>query len=181
MKTVIGVFSNKFKAEATLDTLESKGYEARDLSVIVKDGVRYTEHAGVKGGSVAEGAISGAAAGSVLGGLAGILIGLGALTIPGVGVFLIGGPIAAALGITGAAATAVSAATTGALAGGLLGGMIAVGIPDEEAKIYEQRIKEGAVLLAVPVALENRVREVKNIFRKYQADQVRIIGEIKSN
>src|SRR3989344_5832380 len=98
MKTVIGVFSDKFRAEAAMDILETKGYETRDLSVIVKDGVRYTEQAGVKGGTVA-----------------------------------------AALGITGAAATAVSAATTGALAGGLLGGLIAIGIPDKEAKIYEQR------------------------------------------
>ena len=175
MKTVIGVFSDKFKAEAAMDTLETKGYETRDLSVIVKDGVSYTEHTGIKGGAVAEGAISGAAAGSVLGGLAGILIGLGALTIPGVGIFLIGGPIASAIGITGAAATAVSAATTGALAGGL----IAAGIPDEQAKFYEQRIREGAVLLAVPVALENMIQEVKGIFRKYQADQIRVIGEIK--
>lgn len=178
MNTVIGIFSDKQQAEEAINNLEIKGYNPKDLSLIVRDNIR-SEEAGSKGGSITEGALSGAAAGGVLGGLAGLMIGLGTVSIPGVGALLVGGPIAAVLGLTGAAATVVSGATTGILAGGLLGGLVSLGIPNEDAKIYEQRIREGAVLLAVPVEKLIELNEVQNVFHDFHADQVRVIGEIK--
>lgn len=177
MKTIIGIFSDKLDADRAIDQLETEGFSPRDLSIIFKGGSG-TEDIGVKGGSIAEGVISGAATGGMLAGLAGILIGLGALTIPGVGVLLIGGPISSALGLTGVAATAVSAATTGVLAGGLVGSLIALGIPSDVAKVYERSIAEGAVLLAVPVNNNKRLSLVRSIFRDYNAVQTRIIGDI---
>lgn len=178
MNTVIGIFSDKQQAEAAINSLELKGYNPKDLSVIVKDSTPLGE-TGSKGGSIAQGAVSGATAGGVLGGLAGLLIGLGAISIPGVGALLIAGPIAAALGLTGAAAALVSGATTGILAGGLLGGLVSLGIPDEEARVYEQRIREGAVLLAVPASGPAELSDVRNIFNNYSADQIRVVGQIR--
>lgn len=177
-QTVVGIFDDKFDAQAAVDELEDMGFKAKDVSVVVKDGVKASTESGTKGGSVAEGAVSGAATGGVLGGLAGLLIGIGALAIPGVGAFLVGGPIAIALGLTGAAATTISGATTGALAGGLLGGLIGFGIPEDEARIYEQRVREGAVLLAVPTHTQTGESEVKKVFEDYNADEIRTIREI---
>ncbi len=177
-QTVIGIFADKFDAQAAVDELHEIGFNPKDVSVVVKDGVKSSATSGAKGGSVAEGAVSGAATGGVLGGLAGLLIGIGALAIPGVGAFLIGGPIAIALGLTGAAATTISGATTGALAGGLLGGLIGFGIPEDEARIYEQRVREGAVLLAVPTHSHTGESEVKKIFEDYNAGEIRTIREM---
>lgn len=183
MQTVIGIFRDRFEAESAIDELEDMGYNPKDVSVVVKEGVRSSDMAlpqssiGSKGGKAAEGAVSGAATGGVLGGLAGLLIGIGALAIPGVGAFLVGGPIAIVLGLTGAAATTISGATTGALAGGLVGGLIGLGIPEDEARVYESRVREGAVLLAVPSSTLDGEREVRKVFGRYHADQVRTIDK----
>lgn len=180
MQTVIGVFQDKFDAESAVDELQEMGFNPKDVSVVVKEGVTVTNERGTKGGSVAEGAVSGAATGGVLGGLAGLLIGIGALAIPGVGAFLVGGPIAALLGLTGAAATTISGATTGALAGGLMGGLIGLGIPEDVAKVYEQKVREGAVLLAVPTNTSTGETEVRKVFEDYNADQIRTIREMRT-
>jgi hypothetical protein len=177
-QTIIGIFADKFDAQAAVDELHEIGFNPKDVSVVVKDGIKSSTTSGTKGGSVAEGAVSGAATGGVLGGLAGLLIGIGALAIPGVGAFLVGGPIAIALGLTGAAATTISGATTGALAGGLLGGLIGFGIPEDEARIYEQRVREGAVLLAVPTHTQTGESEVKKVFEDYNADEIRTIRDM---
>lgn len=177
MKTIIGVFQDRFDAESAIDELEEAGFNPKDVSVVVKEGMTIDKDSGFKGGSVAEGAVSGAATGGVLGGLTGLLVGIGALAIPGIGGFLLGGPIAAALGLTGAAATTISGAATGALAGGVVGGLIGLGIPEDEARMYEQRIREGAVLLAVPTNTNSGEAEVRRVFDEYDADQVRTIQQ----
>lgn len=181
MNTVIGVFQDRFDAEAAIDELNEMGFNPKDVSVVIKEGVEVNQKTGSKGGSVAEGAVSGAATGGVLGGLTGLLVGIGALAIPGVGAFLIGGPIAALLGITGAAAMTISGATTGALAGGLVGGLIGLGLPEDVARVYEQRVREGAVLLAVPTNTETGEVEVRNVFKDYDADQIRTIHEMSGS
>ncbi len=173
-KMVLGVFIEENDAEQAIHELKDVGYNAKDISIVMRyktsaEGLREST-----GANVAGGAVSGATAGGVLGGLAGLLIGIGAITIPGVGALLIGGPLAAALGLSGAAATTVSGAVTGVLAGGLVGSLMGLGIPEDEARVYEDRIKEGAILVAVP-AREGNVSEAMNILEDFGADQVRSI------
>jgi uncharacterized membrane protein len=169
---LIGVFSDHERAEAAIGELDSKNYDPKEMSVILKDtevGEEIAEHTGA---SVAEGAASGATTGGLLGGLAGLLVGVGALAIPGIGAIMIGGPVAAALGLTGAAATTVSGALTGALAGGLVGALVGWGVPKEAAEEYERQIKAGGVLLIVPVS-EATLDEAREVFTTHGADQVR--------
>lgn len=172
MATLLGIFNDRSHAEMALSELTGMGYSAKDVSVIMKEDTVSTKD-GSSG--VVEGAASGATTGTVLGGLAGLLIGIGAIAIPGVGGLLIGGPLAAALGLTGAAATTVSGAVTGAVAGGLVGGLVNLGLPEEEARVYETRIKEGAVLLAVPVKEGMDEDKVRATFEDHQADQIRTV------
>lgn len=178
MQTIIGVFSSADDAENLVDELEIKGYNSKEMSIIAKDNAHLYKKVGSKGGAVTSGAVSGATAGGVIGGLAGLLIGLGAIAIPGIGGLLIGGPLAAALGLTGAAATTVSGATTGILAGGLVGGLVALGIPEDVARVYEERVREGAVLLAVPVKGMDQAHEVRDMFTRHQAAQVRTLDQL---
>lgn len=121
---------------------------------------------------VSEGAASGAVTGGALGGLTGLLIGLGVISIPGVGPFLAAGPLVAALGLTGAAATTATGTVTGAIAGGIIGALTSLGFPPEEAKIYEEEIRGGGILLVVPT-LNERTNEVRSLVEKYNAREVR--------
>lgn len=170
---VLGVFTDRINAEVSISELEKHGFDPKDISIIMKDESGKVVQG--TGFNIAEGAASGAATGGILGGLTGLLIGIGAITMPGVGAILIGGPIAAALGITGAAATAVSGAVTGALAGGFVGALVGLGVPEEVARDYEEAIKQGAILIAVPT-IDRNEDEAREIMGKHQAHQIRAIG-----
>lgn len=173
--TVIGLLAERDAANQAIDALQAKGYTPKDLSVIMRDDQQIEGTEGNVGDNVAEGAASGAVTGGALGALAGLLIGVGAIAIPGIGGLLIGGPLAAALGLTGAAATTASGTLTGALAGGLIGGLVGLGVPEEEAKVYEERVSEGAILLAVPAQLNGENMEVQQTLLDYGAEQVRLL------
>lgn len=173
---VLGIMPNREHANMAIDDLQERGYNPKDMSIIVKDGenedITTTTGAGEK---VATGTVTGATTGGIVGALAGLLVGVGALAIPGFGAVLIAGPIAAALGLTGAAATTVSGAITGILAGGLVGALVNLGVPEREAKIYEEKLKQGSVLLGVPVEAQNR-DEVMSILKNHFADQVSTVN-----
>ncbi len=170
-KTVIGVFDMEDNAQSAIEELRDLGYDPKDMSIIMKD-TREAERLGNGSGvNVASGAATGAVTGAVVGGLAGLLVGIGAIAIPGVGAFLIGGPLAVALGLTGAAASTTTGVATGAIAGGLIGALMSFGIPEDQAKRYEERIQAGGILLAVPT-IDRRSNEVQDILSENGAADV---------
>lgn len=174
--TVIGIFSDRDNANEALKNLQDKaGIDSDNISVAVqqdKFGKELESYEGDEVDTASEGALEGAATGGVIGGLIGLLAGLTAFTIPGLGAILIGGPLAAALGLTGTVATTVSGAVTGALAGGLVGALVNLGVPEEEATIYERRIKEGDILLAVDVEDAETEDKVRDIMASSNAEEI---------
>jgi len=169
-KTIVAVFSNQADVENAIEQLENLKYDPKQMSLLMKDGHTAEEIHKDVGVDVAEGATTGAVTGGAIGGLTGLLVGLGLIAIPGG--LLIGGPLAAALGLTGAAATTASGVATGALAGGIVGALASLGIPKEEAVRYEEEIQAGGILLAVPV-MNERTDEVRDIMNKAHAKDVR--------
>ena len=91
----------------------------------------------VKATKAPEGATTGAATGGATDSVVGLLAGIGALAIPGVGPFIAAGPIMAAL----------SGAAVGAATGGVVGGLIGLGIPEIEAKRYDEKLKKSNYLV----------------------------------
>jgi len=173
-KMIFGVFAERENAENAINELEHEGFDPKNISIVMKneDDAKVIENN--TGADVAGGAATGATTGAVVGGLAGLLIGIGAIAIPGIGALLVAGPIAAALGLTGAAASTVAGATTGALAGGLIGALVKLGIPEEDAKVYEERVKSGAILVAVP-EMDGKHKEVSSILTDQGAEQVKTV------
>lgn len=171
---ILGVFPTRDKAENAITRLQENGFNPKDISIIMKDpGSNETINTNADNPSpVAQGFTSGVATGGVIGALAGLLIGVGAIVVPGIGGLLIGGPIAAALGLTGAAASTVSGAATGVLAGGLIGALTGMGIPESDARTYQEEISRGAILVAVPVETGNNDVDVENILRANGAAQI---------
>lgn len=170
-KTIVSIFKYENDVEAAVKELDNLGYDTKEMSVVMKD-VKKTEKMEDMGVHVSEGAASGVAAGGALGGVAGLLVGLGIITIPGVGPFLAAGPIATALGITGAVATTTTGAITGAAAGGIVGALTSLGVPLDEAKKYEEEVRGGGILLVVPT-IDERTTEVRDIAEKHNARDVR--------
>ncbi len=169
MKTVLGVFNSQENAELAISDLESHGYHPKDISIVMQDRRKAEDMAENTGGTVAGNTASGALAGIVIGGLAGLA---SVLLFPGVGPFLIGGPIASAIGLSGAAAGSAAGAATGAVAGGLIGALTGYGLSSQEASHYESRVKEGAILLVVPARV-GQSSEVEEILDSYNATDVK--------
>lgn len=154
-KRAVGTFSSKSEAEAALNGLRESGFSMERVSVLAKDTDRNEAISGVdvqnrdklkrdrtqaedRGNTEAqEGAGIGAVTGTALGGIGGLLVGLEALVIPGVGPFLAGGTIAATL----------AGAGIGAAGGAIVGALTGLGIPEEEAKAYDERISHGEYLV----------------------------------
>lgn len=172
--TMLGMFKDQKDSENAIAALKDMGYNPKDMSIIMRDVREAQATAQSTGVSIGEGVATGATTGAVVGAITGLLIGIGAVTIPGLGAVLIGGPIATALGLTGAAATTTTGAVGGALAGGLIGALVELGLPQEQAQRYEEVIRGGGILLAVPVR-ENRTGEVHDALAKYNAADIREI------
>lgn len=172
--TFLALFHNKEDADKAIDQLKDRGVDPEEISIIMREKRESSDTGKTVGGGIAAGATTG----GVVGAIAGLLVGIGAIAIPGIGALFIAGPLAASLGLTGAAATTLSGALTGALAGGLVGGLIALGIPEDEARIYEENIKSGAILVAVPTSSLSDT-EIRDILQENHADQIRPI-DVKS-
>ncbi|WP_375472185.1 general stress protein [uncultured Nostoc sp.] len=146
-KRAVGVFSHRRDVEHALHELKKVGFDMNRVSVITQDGDR-DDIAGADvsdrvGDQSDEGAKVGAATGGALGGLAGLLVGLGTLAIPGIGPIMLAGAAATTL------ATTLAGAGIGAVAGSLLGALIGLGIPEERARVYDERVKRGHYLVIV--------------------------------
>lgn len=146
-KRAIGVFPHRRDAEAALSELRDAGFPMTQVSLIGKDtdGINTTDlNRNVGTGNKAdEGAKAGAATGGALGGLGGLLVGLGALAIPGIGPVIAGGAVATAL------ATTVAGGAIGAAAGGIVGGLVGLGIPEDRARVYNDRLQKGDYLVII--------------------------------
>lgn len=155
MGNVIGIFPNKETAEDAFSSLLSKGYRHEDISIVIKEDLVLNKEKGQKGGIASSSLKSGILSGGLIGGIAGVLFGLSAIFVPGLGAVLIAGPIASMLGIGSAAAVTISGVVTGVLAGGLAAGLMEIGIDKNVANFYEKKVKDGGVLMYVPIADEN--------------------------
>jgi uncharacterized membrane protein len=170
-KTVFGIFKDRLDTENAIDILKDDGYDTKDVSIVMRDEDEERDIQNSPGSDVATGAGNGIVAGAVVGGAAGFLAGT---VLPGLAGFLIGGPLGAAIGLTGAAATTVSGAATGAIAGGIIGALMGLGLSNEEAEHYSERIREGAILLAVPVREHDELR-VRDIFHENNARDIKTV------
>jgi hypothetical protein len=152
-KRAVGVFSNRHDTEVALRELRESGFPMDRVSVITRDADRQDDIAGAdvrgdirertEGNKADEGATTGAIAGGALGGITGLLVGLGTLAIPGIGPIMLAGATATAI------ATTLAGGAIGAVTGGLLGALIGLGIPEERARVYHDRVSRGHYLILV--------------------------------
>ncbi|MGE5660455.1 MAG: general stress protein [Actinomycetota bacterium] len=141
-KRAVGVFATRHETEQALTELRNAGFQMDNASVIARDADRQDDIAGVDvkdnvGNQADLGATKGALSGGTAGGLTGLLVGLGLVAIPGLGPIMLAGAGATAL------ATTLAGTAIGAAAGGLIGALVGLGIPEEQARTYSDRIARG--------------------------------------
>jgi len=146
----IGLFSDRSNAEKAINRLHNElKVPTDDISYVYRNSegvVQEVDARKIATDTPAEGAGKGAVVGGAIGALAGIATVAG--VIPLIGPLFAAGPLAAALGLTGAVGTTAAGAATGAAAGGIIGGLANLGIGQEKAQHYADRVGEGDILVA---------------------------------
>jgi hypothetical protein len=137
--TIVGLFHDAGQAELAIRGLKDQGFTDDDIGVLMQDRQKQQQLADTTGTKVSEAATTGAIGGGVAGGVIGLLAGVGALAIPGIGPIIAGGALASTL----------AGAGIGAAAGGLIGALVGMGIPEEDAKYFEQGLRSGGILVTV--------------------------------
>jgi hypothetical protein len=154
MKTLTAVFNDIDDARGAIDALVRAGIDRNQISLIVHDkDEQYGAY--VNREEVSE-AAEGAGIGAAFGALGGLLLGLGALAIPGIGPVVAAGPLAGAL----------LGAGGGAVVGGIIGALVELGIPEEEAHVYAESVRRGNILVVAQVP-ENRSDEMVRLLQRF--------------
>ena len=151
---VTATFKDRISAESALRQLESIGINENQVSLIVTDTTR-ANHFSIENNTKADkGAAAGATVGGIVGGALAALTAASVMVIPGLN-----------LVVSGALVSALAGLGAGAATGGLVGALVGAGIPEHEAKIYEDEIRNGNVLLAVDARDHDQKDRVKRILK----------------
>ncbi len=138
-QAVFGIADSEARAERIVNDLRAAGFTHDSLSILFPDRTGTHELRHEAHTKAPEGASAGAGTGALLGGALGWLSGVGAIAVPGLGAFIAAGPILAAL----------SGAAAGATVGGISGALVGYAVPEFEAKQYEDRLRDGNLLISV--------------------------------
>ncbi|MDU4959725.1 MAG: general stress protein [Sporomusaceae bacterium] len=152
-KVVIGVFQSRSEAEQAVSQLRSQGFSDQEINIVSKQGKQGQNQTEYAEDDISDGALTG----GTLGGIGGLLLSAGALAIPGLGPIVAAGPIAAAL--------------SGAVMGGIAGGLIDWGIPEEVSRRYENSVKQGGILAVIRTSAGS-VNQAASILRQNGAKDV---------
>ena len=148
---VIGVFHDREQADRAVAELRRSGFSNDQIGVMARDTA--AAEAGEAGSKWEEGAVTGAVAGAGVGGLVGL--GILAGVIPAIGPVVAGGTLAVIL----------ANAAGGAAIAGVLGALIGMGIPEEEAGYYEDQFQAGRTI--VTVKPEGRALDAMAILNRF--------------
>jgi hypothetical protein len=170
-RLITGVFRDSTAAEAAFQVAVARGYARDEIHLITSEATRnrYLPNSVLNNvdnrelpSEVAEGVGVGGAIGGALGAIAGALAAVGtSLVIPGLGI-VVAGPIVAAL----------AGAGTGGAAGGLIGAMVGFGVPEDHAKVYEDAVKEGHIVISVNARSEEDARFLEKKWKELDGEHI---------
>jgi len=156
LSNVIGTYRDRSEAERALEELKRNGFSDQEVSLVAKEDKADPEDENNEDGDNMD-LSSGIFTGGAVGGVAGLLAGAGLLAIPGLGPIVALGPLAATLG--------------GAATGGVAGGLLDMGIPQDRGQYYENEVKSGR-FLAVVQTDEGKAQSAVDTMRKTGAKDV---------
>jgi Heat induced stress protein YflT len=151
-RVVVGVFADQEQARQALHELYRAGFPAEHIGFLVRDEAMLAQGTTTEmlAGETEREPIARAVTGGVLGGVIGAAV---ALLIPGLGPALAGGIL-----------TTVGGAALGAATGGLMAVLTQVGVPEEEARSYDEAFQAGRTIVIVQA--EQRLAEAYAILKR---------------
>jgi hypothetical protein len=152
-RTVVGLFPDRRRAEAAIRDLKASGFPDDWIGLAMQDPASDT--AADTGVQAADAAATGAVSGGVFGGLIGLL---GSLLVPGLGPIVVGGVLASTL----------AGAGIGAATGGLIGALMAIGVPEADARHFDRGLRSGGALVTVSAGA--RTGEALAILERHEVD-----------
>lgn len=158
---ITAVFNTRLESESALRKLDLAGFTKDQVTMLVSEETR-GKHFGISEGTKTEaGAATGAALGGLVGALYLALASAGTLLIPGLNLVVSGALIGSLAGLG-----------AGAVTGGLIGALVGLGIPEHEAKLYEDAVRKGAILIAVNAKDDISAERVKDILKGTNAQNI---------
>ncbi len=167
-RSVFGILDGSREADAAVDRLKGAGFRNEDISVLMPARGFAARYAHLDSTKAPEGIAAGVTGGALVGGGLGWLAGIGSLAIPGLGPMLAAGPIMGAL----------AGAGVGGAVGGITGALIGLGIPEYEARRYEEIIRDGGVMVSVHVDDREWSRKAKGILEDSGARDIHTSGDL---
>ncbi len=171
-RTISAVFKEQKQVDDVIRRLLDRGVSKEHISVMGQNFQSETRISGflTKRDVILGGLRSGAVFGSLFGSLLGLLTGVGVLFVPFVGPIVAAGPIGALL----------LGATSGALAGsagaGLASVLVAIGLPEEKAAIYQTRMQAGEFVLMAEVP-SNRSGEIQLLIESAGGQEIHTVEQ----
>lgn len=152
---VTATFKTRHATEQTLRELETIGVTEDQVGLIVSDETRGSSFNIEKQNKADEGLAAGATAGGIVGVVIGALSTATAMAIPGLNIV-----------VTGVWVSALAGLGAGATAGGLIGGLVGMGMTEHEAKILEDDVRDGAILMAVKPESDAQKDKITDILER---------------
>ena len=167
-KILTAVVRDRNDATKTFDWLQRHGYSSSDINIMMSEQTRATFKDNGKEGKIKasdkgmEGVAAGGTIGTAVGATVGAILAIGtSVAVPGLGL-VVAGPIIAGLAGGGA----------GAVAGGAVGGLVGLGIPESNAKAYEEALKTGGVVFGVVPHSNEDATEIKKYLKSHGAENI---------
>lgn len=160
---ISGLFKSYKDFSELIEALNMRGYKEEDISVLMSEHTHKQYFTTQENTKAPEGAAMGTLSGGILGAVIGGLSLVGNIILPGTGL-LVAGPLVGAL----------TAGAVGAAAGGLIGALVGAGIPEHEAKFFEDALKKEGQILVVAHVLKEQIKEVKAVFERHNAQQLKV-------
>lgn len=168
-RTISAVFKQEEQLDGAIRRLIERGVQQDHISVMGKNFQSNTRIAGfiTKKDVILGGLRNGAIFGSLFGSFLSLLTGIGVLFIPFVGTVVAAGPLTAVL--LGAASGAIA----GSAGAGLVSALVAAGMPEEKAAIYQTRVEAGEFLVIAEVPAD-KSGEIQLLLESAGAEEISV-------
>ncbi len=160
--TITAIYDNYGSARHAISILRKNGIRDRELSILAADNAIDKNIELEENTKAPEGSATGATIGGALGATIAGLTAVGTVSLTGGVGILAAGPIVSAFAGAGA----------GAAAGGVIGGLIGLGIPETEAKIVDEKLGKGHILVGVSAESKEDKSKIKDLLENTNSQSI---------
>lgn len=167
-----GIYADQASAAEAMDSFVRFGFRNEDIAILQQHNAGSKDFGHVRHTKAPATAAAGATFGALVGGVLGWLAGVGTFgVVPWLASFLAANP----------AGTTLSGMGAGSVLGLVIGALVGLAIPVYEAKRYDGRIRNGAVLFSAHCDNSDWMKRAEDMFRETGAKGIGIRAEARAD